>query len=241
MRLALLVTNTDDSAFAHAHDLDDVKFTRLVHLARPDWEVVPFWAWKGELPQDFNGFDGVMVTGSPASVHDPEPWVAALEACLREAVAQGVPIFGACFGHQAIAKALGGAVGYNPGGWQFGTVTSVQTDELPWSAAGPVPAYASHKEQMTVLPKGARVVATGPDCAMAGFVIGNQVWTTQYHPEMTPGFIEALVQELSDELPQDVTDRARASLVVEADRADWAERIARFFERNQAEKNVPTT
>ena len=38
-----------------------------------------------------------------------------------------VPLFGACFGHQAIALALGGSVEANPGGWVFGTTATEVT------------------------------------------------------------------------------------------------------------------
>ena len=48
------------------------------------------------------------VTGSPASVNSGADWVERLFQVIRAAAGQ-VPVFGACFGHQAVAKALGGA------------------------------------------------------------------------------------------------------------------------------------
>jgi GMP synthase-like glutamine amidotransferase len=84
------------------------------------------------------------------------------------------------------------------------------------------------------MPKGAEVIASGPDCDVAGFVMGRGVMTTQYHPEMEPAFIAALVEHLADELPSDVTERARASLVKEADMQAMAERIALFIEGQSA-------
>jgi hypothetical protein len=54
--------------------------------------------------------------------------------------------------------------------------------------------------------------------------------TTQYHPEMSHGFISDLVEEFANKLPAEVISRARDSLTNKADSDAIAERIARFFE-----------
>ena len=233
MRLALLITNTDKSAFAAAHDGDDVKFAKMISAVRPEWQVVPFWVCDGEFPDGMDSIDGVMITGSPASVRDDAAWIARLFELIRQIVARNIPLFGACFGHQAIALALGGQVARNPNGWQHGVVEVAQ-DALPWADPMSLPLYASHCEQVTVLPPGAAVVAEGPDCTAAGFVIGQQVYTTQYHPEMEHGFIAALTEELTGYLPEDVLKRAKASLTTRARNAVFAEQLARFFEQGVA-------
>ena len=65
-------------------------------------------------------------------VTDREPWSEDTAAWLREAAAAGLPMFGVCYGHQLLAHALGGKVGYNPTGSELGT----QTVELLPPAAG---------------------------------------------------------------------------------------------------------
>lgn len=85
----------------------------------------------GIFPKDITAFDGVIITGSPASVHDDMPWVAPLLDQIREAFQSETPIFGACFGHQAIAVALGGGVTHNPKGWAFGLLDMQVTKALP--------------------------------------------------------------------------------------------------------------
>ena len=59
MRLATLVTNTDDSDFAHAWPLDDAKFAAMIHAVRPDWQVDAFWVCKDEFPGDLSAYDGI--------------------------------------------------------------------------------------------------------------------------------------------------------------------------------------
>ncbi len=229
MHLALLVTNTDDSAFAARHPRDGEKFAALIAQVRPGWQVTAFDLPAGQFPQPDARFDGWMIGGSPASVHDDAPWIARLMGLIRHLVARQDPIFAACFGHQAVALALGGQVGRNPVGWKLG-LAEMTVLPNPWLEQGLVAQYAAHLEQVTHLPRGARVLATSDHCPMASFAIGDHIFTTQYHPEMTHGFITALVDEIAPKLPPDVIAMAKTSLLRRADTASFAESIARFFE-----------
>ena len=110
MQIAILMTNTDESDFAQERPKDGEKWTNLLAPLRPDWEFPVYSVKDGEFPDDVSGFDGVIVTGSPASVHDGEPWINRLLEMIRESVSVSVPVFGACFGHQAVSVALGGRV-----------------------------------------------------------------------------------------------------------------------------------
>ena len=237
MHLAILMANTDESDFAAAHPKDGAKFTALIHSVRPNWTTEVFSVKDGQFPADLSPFDGAMITGSPASVHDSDPWVADLLTLIRRMVDARLPLFGACFGHQAIALALGGQVDLNPGGWVFGRTETRLTDPAPWM--DPLPEhtglYAAHVEQVTALPADARILTASPDCPVGGFALGTHVYTTQYHPEMTPAFIAALIEHLKDANPAGVIARARASLDRPADMRPFAESIARFFEQAKAQ------
>ncbi|GAB5445403.1 type 1 glutamine amidotransferase [Gymnodinialimonas sp.] len=232
MHLAILMTNTDESAFAQAHPKDGEKFTTMIHGVRPDWQVTSFNVKDGVFPSDISAFDGVMITGSPASVLDEDEWVTRLLALIKEAFDTGMPMFGACYGHQAIALALDGEIGPNPSGWVFGLTHSTVTERAAWMADLPetFPQYGAHIEAVTRLPEGATPISTSEACAVTGYRIGSQVYTTQNHPEMTPAFIKALVAEYQDKLPEGVGQAAQASLTEEIDMRVYAEAIARFFE-----------
>ena len=231
MRIAILITNTDDSAFARARPDDGAKFTELIHMARPDWICTPFWVCRDEFPGNISDFDGVVITGSPASVNAGTAWMIRLEALILDIIAQRQPLFGACFGHQMIARALGAPIVANPAGWGHGLLPLGRVGQTAW--AGPArkfSLYGSHSEQVGRVPPGARVVFEGPGCPVAGFAIGDHVFTVQHHPEMTHQFICDLVDYYADEVGEDVTKTARASLGGRADQAAFAEEIARFFE-----------
>ena len=45
---------------------------------------------------------------------------------------------------------------------------------------------ASHQDQVMALPPGASLLATQPDCPVAAYALGDQVFCIQPHPEFTP-------------------------------------------------------
>jgi len=233
MHIAILVTNTDDSAFAGRHPRDGEKFRALLAPLRPDWKFAGYPVRDGVFPADLQGIDGVIITGSPASINDDFDWIDRLLALIPQIVAARIPLFGACLGHQAIALALGGSIAGNPGPFVFGTVETEVLHQASFMRRGParVRQYAAHGEQVVGLPDGATVLTRGPEGAIGGFAIGDRVFTTQYHPEMTPEFIAALIEELSDRLDPKVIAAAKTSLKDPADRQVLGRWIARFFDQ----------
>ncbi|MHA6265161.1 type 1 glutamine amidotransferase [Arenibacterium sp. CAU 1754] len=235
MRLAILITNTDNSDFAKARPDDGEKFATLIREVRPDWSCDPYWVCRDEFPSDITGYDGVLITGSPASVSEKAPWMTRLETLIRNMVATGVPLFGACFGHQLIAKALGSRIIRNPDGWGHGRLEISRAERMPWSGPEQVLSlYGSHIEQVEKAPDNAQVTFSGTGCPVAGFALGDTVSTIQHHPEMTHAFITDLVEHYAHDLGAEVTETARKSLVRPADRTAFAEEIARFFEHAAA-------
>lgn len=233
MHIAVLVTNTDQSAFAARHPRDAEKFTVLLKGVRPHWQVTTFEVTENEFPAALEGFDGLLIGGSPASVNDENHWIERLSTLIRQAHAAGVPMVGVCFGHQAIAQALGGEVGPNPGPFVLGTTKTTFSTRAPWMPADArqITLASAHGEQVTRLPEGAEALGESPGCPIAAYRIGTGVFATQHHPEMTPGFLAALVEEFAPHFPEEVGTRARASLTKAPEGLRFAEWIARFFEQ----------
>ena len=175
----------------------------------------------GALP-DAAAFDGAILTGSAAGVYEDHAWLPPLFDWIRGAKDK-TRLVGVCFGHQAIAKALGGRVERNPGGWVFGLAETKME-------GAPIRLYAAHFEQVTQLPEGAEPLGGNADCPVGAYRIGSQVLATQYHPEITEDFATALVEEYQDKLPPKVAERAKASLTQPAETERMAKRIVDFFE-----------
>lgn len=92
--------------------------------------------------------------------------------------------------------------------------------------------------------RGRRRLAAMTDCPIGAYQLGSRIFATQYHPEITPVFAAALVEEYADKLPADVAARARESLAQEAETARFAARVVRFFEGAQdsaASKSIAVT
>ncbi len=228
MHLAILITNTDDSAFARARPDDRRKFRDLIAPLRPNWQLTAFAVKDGVFPDDLGGFDGAIIGGSPASVLDDHAWIAPLMALIRDAHARKLPLYGACFGHQAIALALGGKVAKRAGGLIMALVHTSACDGTP-----PLTLYAAHEDEVTNLPPGGELLFTSDICALAAFKLARHIETTQYHPEISRDFMSDLIDNYADKLPADQIASARASLQTPADHVRAAERIVAFFEAAQ--------
>jgi GMP synthase-like glutamine amidotransferase len=233
LRIAVLLTNDDTSAFAARFPNDGQKVVQLLQPLRPDWafEVVP--VKDGVLPERPEVFDGYVITGSPASVNDDRlPWVGQLLAFIRALHAAHQPLIGLCFGHQAVARALGGQVARNVAGWGLGTAPTHWPSARAWMqpARSTTTLMAAHNEQVTRMPEGAECLGGSDFCPIGSMQIGQRIWTTQYHPEMPKVFMQALLEHLTDKLDAPTLKQAHASLAHDADAALFGQWMVQFFE-----------
>lgn len=232
MHIGILVTNTDESEFAKQRPLDGEKFRVLLQPLRPDWAFTAVQVKDGVFPKSVSEFDGYVITGSPASANGPEAWVTTLMNFIQEIDAAKIPTVGVCFGHQAIAKALGGTVSKNPNGWGFGIANTHITHAEKWMEPklDAISLYAAHNEQVTTLPKGAVVLGGSDFCPVGSYKIGNHIFTTEYHPEMTPEFVMDLSYAFEKYMGHDIAENARVQFRSPAQGKIFAEWMVRFLE-----------
>lgn len=150
---------------------------------------------------------GVVLTGSHAMVTDRAPWSEATARWLADAVPQGVPVLGICYGHQLLAHALGGEVWPHPGGLEVGTVhveptPAAAADPLfgPWLAdleADRFLAPVAHRQSVRRLPAGATVLAHNAFEPHHAFSVGPCAWGVQFHPEFSTQATRGYVDHLS--------------------------------------------
>ncbi len=222
MRLGILQTGHAPDALRPDFGDYDLFFQRL--LGEETFEYAVYPVVDDVFPAGVDSADGWLITGSRFSVNDTDPWIGKLIALIREIKASGRPMVGICFGHQAIAKALGGAVGKNPGGWIAGAseyrTTGGEADRtlLAW-----------HNEQVLTPPGEAEIISGSPACPYAVLRYGEAALTFQAHPEFTADFIRGLVATRGQHLPDAVKDQANTADDAAIARARTPEEIVEFL------------
>lgn len=232
--IAILLTNTDRSEFARRFPNDAQRVRHVLQSVRPDWDCVEVALRDGAPLPEAGAHDGYVITGSPASVNDTQwPWLLPLLDFIRLAHARRWPLIGLCFGHQAVAKALGGEVSRHPGGWGLGVAQTEWTVQPDWMDP-PCPSMrllAAHNDQVTRVPEGAKVISRSAFCEVGALQLGGHILTTQYHPEMPLAFMQGLLDQLVSRVDADTLAKARASLSQPVDAPVMARWMAQFFEQ----------
>ncbi|MCP4807999.1 MAG: glutamine amidotransferase [Proteobacteria bacterium] len=132
----------------------------------------------GERPT--GPIDGVVISGSPSSVPDREPWSEALAEWIRENAGR-FQMLGVCYGHQLMAHALGGEVRTMPDGPELGTFRLEQLDG-DWFEVGEL-AHEVHFDEVVTPPPSARVLARSERCPVQALAYDDWGRSVQFHPE----------------------------------------------------------
>ena len=151
---------------------------RRVREARVYSEVIPHTASVEEIKA--KDPRAVVLSGGPASVYaDGAPQ---LDPKLFDLE---VPVFGICYGFQAMAQALGGTVAHT-GTSEYGrTDLKVTGGQLHSDLPESQPVWMSHGDAVTAAPAGFEVVATSAGAPVAAFEDRARGFAgVQYHPEV---------------------------------------------------------
>ncbi len=206
-------------------------FRSLFAAHAPEVELVGYDTIGGRLPTGPSEQDAWLITGSRHSVYEDLPWIRALLDFIRALDAAGGVMVGICFGHQAIAHALDGETTRSDRGWGVGVHGARVEATRPWMqpAQPEVRLLMTHQDQVLRLPEGARVLACSAHCEMSMFEVGGRVLGIQGHPEFTPDYAAALLEERLDRISTDVVAAARSTLAGQTDEAIVARWIASFL------------
>ncbi len=188
-----------------------------------------------QFPEDPGRYDTIVLTGSAADAHGDDPWIGLLNASVADAYRGGCKIVGICFGHQAVANALGGRSDRNDRGWELGTHpltlhTSFHQKTYTEDVTEPLHILEIHRDHVVVLPPGAEVLASTPSTPVQMYAIDDQVLCMQGHPEFFNPIVDELVRSrmAGGTISEQVGNHALASLAREPDRGAL-QRILKSF------------
>lgn len=150
--------------------------------------------------------DLLIIMGGPMSVHDGKelPWLKKEKEFIEKAISKNKKVLGICLGAQLIADVLGAKVYKNKEkeiGWfpvrfnKTNTTTSQNFKVMPENAT----VFHWHGETFD-LPKGALHIAESDACKNQAFEFNGHVIGLQFHLELLPESVDALIQNCGNEL-----------------------------------------
>jgi GMP synthase (glutamine-hydrolysing) len=176
---------------------------------------------------DLDDYSGVLVGGSPYNSSDPvevkSPDQRRVEAELRplldEMVKRDFPFLGACYGVGTLGVHQGGIIDRT----YAEPISSVRVqlteagvvDPILAGMAGEFDAFVGHKEACSVLPPSAVLLATSESCPVQMFRVGQNLYATQFHPELdVPGIVTRVhVYQHAGYFPPDEMDELIARIM----------------------------
>ncbi|KAI0266443.1 class I glutamine amidotransferase-like protein [Gloeopeniophorella convolvens] len=180
-------------------------------------------------------YDGVVITGSAASAYENVEWVNKLVSWVA-ALATNKPqikIIGICFGHQIVARALGGECVPNGGRWEV-AITEVALTPLGQRIFGAESfnIQQMHRDHVPAVPPtfhllGSTAISenqgmvrfsdpTAPPPASNAALPSIHILTLQGHPEFSAGIVKQVVKARGESGAMDKATAENARI-----RADW--------------------
>ena len=141
-------------------------------------EILPY----NKFPKDDPSVIGVILSGSPYSVHDPEAFKVDLDQFVGR-----LPVLGICYGAQFMAHTLGGKV-EKADSREYGRAHLQTVDAENPLFRGFEPhsqVWMSHGDTITAIPADCRVIASTADVQYAAYAsTTHPLWAVQFHPEV---------------------------------------------------------
>ncbi|NDY72087.1 glutamine amidotransferase [Desulfobacter hydrogenophilus] len=156
------------------------------------------------LPQP-DSLAGAVITGSHDNVTDNPHYCAELESWIRRMVAAQTPLLGICFGHQIIAKALGGVVDFHPVSLEVGTkeiqlLETGQKDMLFRGMPDRFKAHVFHSQSIRELPGKAVILVKNSFEPYQAVRFAPRTWGVQFHPEADDAIAKCYLFHLADDI-----------------------------------------
>ncbi len=163
-----------------------------------EWDC--FKATHNQFPDLSKGqYSHVLLTGSEASILEREEWVDAEVEVVHNAIEEGIPILGSCYGHQLLAFALSGPSSVRRSthpevGW-----ISIQTKECSELLGESRQAYSFsiHFDEVVNDNENFHILAYSEHCQVQAFQWKSKpFWGIQIHPEIDVPHARALLKNL---------------------------------------------
>ncbi|WED42083.1 glutamine amidotransferase-related protein [Legionella cardiaca] len=231
MHIGILLCDHVGEKFIAEHGQYPDMVAKLLHQADPTLTFSVYEVKQDKFPSDIDEADAYLISGSRHGVNDGLPWISNLEHFILRLHNAQKKVIGICFGHQLIAKALGGKVVVAAKGWGIGMSINKITQQKPWMfpQQNDLNLLVSHQEQVVELPIGAEVLAHSEFCPFYMLQISNHLLTVQGHPEFSKAYSQALMEDRKDILGEKLSEQGIESLHLKVDDNLFAQWIVNFL------------
>lgn len=166
---------------------------------------------------------GAVISGSGAMVTERADWSERTAGWIREAVALQTPLYGVCYGHQLMADALGGTVGWLADGREIGTQVITRDAAAGLDGLAPLPAtfpaQTTHRQSVLQPPATAEVLASSRRDPHQLLRYGPHMLSSQFHPEFTVDVMRAYISARAGTLREEGLDPDRLDEAVQSTEA----------------------
>ncbi|KAI0247387.1 class I glutamine amidotransferase-like protein [Lactifluus subvellereus] len=223
-RLALLVCDIPIPAVVKDHGEYPMIFNRLLRTSLPDG-FVDFtldsydvrYAMEYPTASLLDTFDGIIITGSAASAYEDAEWINKLVSWVADLAMHKpcIKIIGICFGHQIVARALGGECVSNGGKWEVAITEVILTDLGQRIFGAPtLNIQQMHRDHVPAVPPSFHLLGSTTTTRNQGMVQFSDpdtplpapnvpipqihILTLQGHPEFTEEIVKEVIKARSE-------------------------------------------
>ncbi|CAG8527917.1 4493_t:CDS:2 [Diversispora eburnea] len=207
IRIGILLAGTLPPQIVKQYGNYEAQFNRLLKKAieignkNIILEVKGYEIQKLEFPnsEELLELDGLIISGSVFSAYEDIPWINRLVNFTKFIIEEHIKVklIGVCFGHQIVARAMGGQVVKNPMGWE------VAVTEVLVTKAGKkffntnkefLRVQEMHQDHVSLIPPNFINLGYTEKSPVQGMLKENHVFTIQGHPEFVNEMVREMIQ-----------------------------------------------
>ncbi|WP_371372479.1 glutamine amidotransferase-related protein [Thalassotalea aquiviva] len=194
-------------------------FESLLLSVDPKLQITFYDVTQQHFPISLDECDVYISTGSKYGVNESHSWIDNTRKFIKLLFVKNKGFAGICFGHQLIAKALGGKVEKSANGWGIGVAKTEIINPQDWMIPfqPQLKLAVSHQDQVVRLPPNCQVLMSSTFCPYAMIQVDKHFLGLQGHPEFSKQYLHDLMLSRHSIIPKEPYQSGIKSLELSLD------------------------